>query len=118
MNNIEKGKLGEEIARNYLISKDYTILSTNYRNDIGEIDIIARTKNILVFLEVKTRSSTNYGYGYEAVNKKKQDKILRTSFVYLKLMAYSNEQTRYDIVEVYLNDKKINHIENAFSGNY
>ena len=115
MNNIEKGKLGEDMAVNYLLSKGYKILSRNYRYKTGEIDIIARERDILVFLEVKARTSRNYGYAYEAVNKKKQEKIINTSHVYCSQYAYHNFQLRYDIIEVYLTREiKINHIIDAF----
>ncbi len=65
-NNIEKGKSGgERLAKEYLLSQGYKILELNYRNKIGEIDIIALYKNILVFIEVKTRTSLSFGYAYE-----------------------------------------------------
>lgn len=115
MNNIEKGKKGERVARDYLIENGYQILNTNYRNKIGEIDIIALNNNILVFIEIKTRTNINYGYAYEAVNFKKQRKILNTSLVYIKEKRLDDLQLRYDIIEVYMTNKlSINHIENAF----
>jgi putative endonuclease len=114
-NNIIKGKSGEELVRVYLKNKGYIILESNYRNKIGEIDIIAKDKDILVFIEVKTRTSTNYGYAFEAVDYRKQRKIINTSMVYIKYKNFKNTQIRYDIIEVYLqNQIKINHLENAF----
>ncbi len=114
-NNIIKGKLGEEIAEKYLKSLAYTILEKNYRIKMGEIDIIAMKKDILVFVEVKTRSSINYGYPCEAVNRKKQIKIIKTALHYIKSNGMGDYQIRFDIIEVYFKGKgKINHIENAF----
>lgn len=114
-NNLAIGKKGEEEAKKYLISLGYNILNTNYRNKIGEIDIIAMDKNVLVFIEVKTRTNISYGYAYEAVDNRKQRKIISTSMVYIKCHNLGNYQLRYDIVEVYLTIKpQINHIENAF----
>jgi len=114
-NNLEKGKKGELIAKSHIISKGYSILATNHRNKIGEIDIIALDKTTLVFIEVKTRTGTSYGYAYEAVNRKKQQKILSCSQLYLLENNLKEIQLRYDIIEVYLTkDIKINHIENAF----
>ena len=76
VNNIDKGKTGEKIAKNYLINKGYTIIEINYKNKIGEIDIIAMHNDILVFIEVKTRTSYKYGYAFEAVDIRKQRKII------------------------------------------
>lgn len=118
MNNILKGKKGELIAKEYMKSKGYIILELNYRNKIGEIDLIVldENKEILAFVEVKTRTSLKYGYAYEAVNIKKQRKILNCSQVYIKQRGYIHFQPRYDIIEIYLSSNmKINHIENAFS---
>ena len=115
MNNIEKGKLGEDLAVKYLLSKGYKLLARNYRNKIGEIDIIVEKDGIIIFVEVKSRTSTNYGYGYEAVNRRKQEKIINCSHIYCKQNGLYNSQLRYDIIEVYLTkDIKINHIDNAF----
>lgn len=115
MNNISKGNAGEELAKNYLINKGYNILESNYRNKIGEIDIIAIDKDILVFIEVKTRTSISYGYAFEAVGIRKQNKIINTSLVYIKYRKFHNVQVRYDIIEVYLtNPLKINHLDNAY----
>lgn len=114
-NNIDKGKKGELLAKEYLVSKGYSILDINYRNKIGEIDIIALNKGIIVFVEVKTRTSTNFGYAYEAVNRKKQEKIIYCSYLYLNQKRLMDYQIRYDIIEVYLTSNvKINHIENSF----
>ncbi|NLY47093.1 MAG: YraN family protein [Tissierella sp.] len=115
MNNIEKGKIGERIAKDYLVKKGYRILETNYRNKLGEIDIIAFCNGILVFVEVKSRTNTSYGYAYEAVNYKKQRKIFNTSLIYIKSKNFDKYQIRYDIIEVYMTNKlSINHIEDAF----
>lgn len=115
MGNIEKGRFGEKLAKDYLILNGYKIVETNYKNKIGEIDIIALDGEILSFIEVKSRSSNAYGYPYEAVNLKKQKKIINISMVYIKQKKLSNIQLRYDIIEVYLtNPDKINHIKNAF----
>lgn len=115
VSNIVKGRTGEELVRDYLHSKGYSILENNYRNKIGEIDIIAMDKDILVFIEVKTRTSTSYGYAFEAVDARKQKKIVYSSMVYVKYKNLGNLQLRYDIIEVYFQkDIKINHLINAF----
>lgn len=114
-NNIKKGKMGENEAIKYLISQGYRIVDRNYRTKLGEIDIIAIKSNVLVFVEVKTRTSAKYGYPYEAVNWKKREKIYKTSLIYIKYKKMEGYQIRYDIIEVFLRKKpRINHIENAF----
>lgn len=113
--NISKGKYGENLAKEYLVDKGYKILELNYTTKLGEIDIIALDKGIISFVEVKTRSNKNFGYAYEAVNYKKQRKIINTSIVYIKHKNIKDIQFRYDIIEIYLEGNiDINHIENAF----
>lgn len=114
-NNILTGQSGETIAKQYLISKNYKILETNYKNKIGEIDIIAMDGDILTFVEVKTRTSYSYGYAFEAVGFRKQRKIINTSMVYIKYKNLQDIQLRYDIIEVYMiKNMEINHLVNAF----
>ena len=113
--NLKKGRIGEQIACEYILSRGYQILERNFRLKIGEIDIIATKDNLLVIIEVKSRSNINYGYPYESVNKKKQDKIIKTALYYVKLHCLKNAQLRFDIIEVYLGkENKINHYKNAF----
>ena len=114
MNNIEKGRLGEEIALKYIISKGGTIVEKNYRTKMGEIDIIAKMNGELVFIEVKSRSNINYGYPCEAVNYKKKRKITNVAKYYILDNSLEDISVRFDVIEIYLTDKKINHIVNAF----
>lgn len=114
-NNLSKGKLGEKIAIKYLIKNSYKIIATNYNTKLGEIDIIAIYNKILVIIEVKTRTSIDFGYPFEAVNRSKQNKIINVSQIFLKEKGLKDIQLRYDIIEIYMTNKvKINHIENAF----
>ena len=111
------GKLGENAAAKFLKKKKYKILHRNYENYYGEIDIVAKDKEYLVFVEVKTRTGCDYGYASEAVDKRKQEKLYILAQTYMG-NAY-NSSVRFDIVEVYVDAttrkiKKINHIENAF----
>lgn len=108
--------MGETLAIEYLTDKGYVILETNYRNRIGEVDIIAYDSDVLVFVEVKTRLGTNYGYAFESVDSRKQKKIANTSLMYLQKSRMSDVQVRYDVIEVYpMEEEKVNHFENAFS---
>ena len=114
MNNKEVGNIGELLAGKYLIERNYEILENNYRNLYGEIDIIAKKDDVIIFIEVKSRNSNKYGYPREAVNNVKIEKIYNTSLVYISKNNFSDIQFRYDVIEVYLNKNEINHIENAF----
>lgn len=107
-----KGNIGEIKAGDYLKNKGYKILYTNYKNFIGEIDIIALKKSYLIFVEVKERETCAFGTPSEAVNFRKQNKIRKTAELFL--CNYNNQYSgcRFDVIEI-LGDE-INHIENAF----
>lgn len=114
LDNVKKGKIGEKIAQKYLISVGMNIICTNYRTKFGEVDIIARFKNKLVFVEVKSRTSKNYGLACEAVDLKKVKKITSVAKYYILENNLKNCEIRFDVVEVYFDEERINHIENAF----
>lgn len=114
MNNKDKGNIGELISQKYLENINYKVININYRNNFGEIDIIAFDDEILVFIEVKTRLSLSYGYPREAVDKNKMNRILKTSKSFIYLNNLNNYNVRYDVIEVYLRDRKYNHIKDAF----
>lgn len=118
MNHIVIGDKGEEFAANYLKQLGYAIVTTKYRVKTGEIDIIAKDKDCLVFVEVKTRRSAAYGLPSEAVNYRKQQKIINTALCFLNQRKISDNACRFDILEVYLGREtiKCNHIINAFGG--
>ncbi len=78
------GDWGEKIAVNYLMKQGYQILDRNYKTKLGELDIVAKEGDIIVFVEVKTRSSRSFGLPQEAVNFKKQNKIMRMAMQYLQ----------------------------------
>lgn len=84
MKNIEIGKLGEEEAIRFLKKEGYKILERNVRSKIGEVDIIARNKKEIVFIEVKTRSSDEFGFPSEAVDRKKILKLEKLALLYLQ----------------------------------
>lgn len=110
MNNL--GVDGEKMAREYLVKHKYKILDTNYSNTIGEIDIIAKYKKIIVFVEVKHRHSTQYGLPRESVTLYKQNKIRQVALAYLKYKNLINSPIRFDVIDI-LGDE-ITHIINAF----
>lgn len=113
---IFKGNLGENEAVKYLKKNKYKILERNYRKRCGEIDIIAQKGDRIAFVEVKTRSKTEYGEPAEAVTYHKQQKIKKTALFYIGEKNIEADFA-FDIIEVLINNKKIpsvNHIENAF----
>jgi len=117
VSNSKVGDIGEEAAADYLHNAGYDILERKYRSRIGEIDIIAKIKNILVFVEVKTRRNTTYGFPAEAVTYRKQQKIINTALCYLQQIHNTNIHCRFDVFEVFLaenNKMTYNHIMNAF----
>ncbi|MDO5041705.1 MAG: YraN family protein [Peptoniphilus sp.] len=114
MNNKSIGNFGEERAVEYLKDKNYKILDRNYRALGKEIDIVTMDGNILVFIEVKTRNSKKFGNAAEAVDYFKIQNIVTASINYAISKNLTHYQIRYDIIEYYLKEDYINHIENAF----
>ena len=110
-----KGQKGENLAADFLKSKGYSILETNWRSSNLEVDIIATNEKILVIAEVKTRKSNFFGEPEEFVNKQKQKNLIKAANHYVHKYQLDME-VRFDIVSVILNDNmsKINHIEAAF----
>ena len=113
------GKQGENLAFRFLKEKGFKILERNYRAPWGEIDIIAREKACLAFIEVKARKSILFGHPFEYVGEKKQKKILLTAQHYLTKMNWHSEEIRFDVVSIHLpEDGSPAHVElirNAFS---
>lgn len=117
MNNSSLGKIGEQKACDFLRHKGYKIVAQNYRCKIGEIDIIAEKQDEVIFVEVKTRTGTRFGYPAEAVNYHKQQKILKTALCYLSHLHRGDVRCRFDILEILVTAEQFqfNHIVNAFS---
>ncbi len=111
MDNKKKGDFGESLAKAYLEKKDYAILEMQYSTPRGEIDIIAKDKDTLVFIEVKYRKTTNKGNPLEAITRVKQNKIIKTAYYYI-IKNNIKSNIRFDAIGI-LNEE-ITHIENAF----
>ena len=94
------GEKGEGLACKFLKKKGYRIISRNVKTSIGEIDIIAIDKDTLVFVEVKTRESLQYGRPFESVTPFKRRKIANVALLYLKKLREAPE-CRFDIVSIY-----------------
>lgn len=107
-----QGDIGEFRAVDYLKSKKFKVIEQNYKNHLGEIDIIAKQNEVFVFVEVKARKTLAFGRPSEAVTTQKQNKIRSVASFYLIKNKLQDSQCRFDVIEI-LNDE-INHIENAF----
>lgn len=116
-NNHTTGKHGEELAERYLSDKGYETITRNYRCRFGEIDIIATKANIIIFVEVKTRTHQRYGLPRESVTYSKQRVIIKTAQQYIQRYKIKNTLFRFDVIEVYYDEHpiKIIHIDNAFN---
>ncbi|MGB5824443.1 MAG: YraN family protein [Proteocatella sp.] len=108
------GDYGERLAAEYLNRKGYRIIDRNYRAKSGEIDIISFDGRTLVFIEVKTRKNSEFAFAREAVNKKKQQRIKNTARDYISKKYCNYEEIRFDVVEIYTDEKTIQHFENSF----
>ena len=98
-NKAELGTKGEQIAGDYLMSKGYDIIRTNYRYKHAEIDLIAKLNGLLIFVEVKTRTNLNFGYPEDFVDDKKANKVMEGAEQY----TYENNwdgDIRFDVVAI------------------
>ncbi len=109
------GEQGEQLAQAHLAAKGYRLLAVNWRYRKDELDIVAEFKKIIVFVEVKTRTSRYFENPKEAVTIKKQRNIIRAANAFIEENAIDLE-ARFDIISVLIEGKKeeIEHIEDAF----
>lgn len=113
------GAWGESVAAQYLRKKRYEIVAAGFRSRFGEIDLIARNRKYLVFVEVKLRKNADFAQAMEYVDRKKQDRIRTTAAVYLSMYP-TTLQPRFDVIEIYAPEgiqtsrPEIHHMEDAF----
>jgi putative endonuclease len=110
------GSDGEALAAEFLRKKGYRIIAKNYKTPLGEIDIIAKDGDAVVFFEVKTRANESYGYPFEAVNERKRRKIINVALLFLKKMK-EDVPARFDVLSISSaadGRKEIRHIRDAF----
>ena len=117
MNTIERGKWGEAFALEFLKKKGYTAVAEGYRSRFGEIDLIVKNRDFLVFVEVKLRKNASFALAREYVGYQKQRKLRATASLWLA--SHSTQlQPRFDVIEIYKPEEtakpQIVHIENAF----
>lgn len=114
---LRRGELGERAAERHLIRSGMKFLARNFRSDRGEIDLIFRDDDCLVFVEVKTRSSEEWTRPAAAVDARKKRLVSQTALDYLRLIKNPEVKIRFDIVEVLLADGKVRevrHLPNTF----
>lgn len=115
---LRRGRLGERAARRHLQRLGWRFLMANYRSEHGEIDLIFRDADCLVFVEVKTRGSEDWGRPAAAVDAAKRHHLSKTAHDYLRRLRYPAAKIRFDIVEVLLDGEQvgeIRHLPNTFS---
>lgn len=123
MGTVEMGRFGEETASRFLVSKGYTIIERNYRSRYGEIDIIARDSDTVVFVEVKLRRDAGFAEAAQTVGSSKQMKLRKTALFWLA--EYGETPARFDVLEIYTGKARktalgdayrteVRHIKNAF----
>jgi len=111
----ELGKKGEQLAVDFLIENNYNIIAQNYRFDKAEVDIIARQKDTLVIVEVKTRTNTDFGDPQDFLKPKQIKRIVKAVDEYV-VVNKLDVDVRFDIIAIIKKGKEfeINHLENAF----
>ena len=113
MNTTLTGREGEARAADYLRKQKYEVIGANYRCRFGELDLIAKKRELVVFVEVKLRKNDRFGAAADAVTLSKQDKLRKAAASWLASHD-CDAPTRFDIIEIYTETGRINHIENAF----
>ncbi len=111
------GQAGELMAEQFLRAKGYRILARNLRTSLGELDLVAEDKGVLVFVEVKARATEAFGGALLAVNRRKQAKLARLASQYLAQRHLTDHPCRFDVVLVQgrsSSEGRIEHLQNAF----
>jgi len=114
MNSI--GRKGEDIASQFLRKKGYKIIGRNYKTNLGEIDIIAKDADTIVFIEVKTRADNSFAHPFESVHAKKRQKLKNLALLYMKKQK-KEFPARFDVLSIVLKANgphEIEHIKDAF----
>lgn len=118
MNNAKQvlGKQGERIAERYLKRKGYKLVERNFRCSAGEVDLIVLDRRVIVFVEVKTRSGDRFGTPLEAVQSRKQQKMIQTAQFFLSEKGLQQREARFDVVGITWPGREpvVEHVENAF----
>jgi putative endonuclease len=114
---LRRGRLGESAAKKHLRRSGMKFLTANFRSDRGEIDLVFRDKDCLVFVEVKTRSSEEWTRPAAAVDRERRGRLTRAALDYLRLLRNPQVKVRFDIVEVLLENgsvREVRHLPDSF----
>jgi putative endonuclease len=101
---VERGAVAERDAAQLLIAAGYEIVERNYRCKAGELDIVARDGDVLVFVEVRSRSDDDHGDAVEMIGRRKQRRVIRVARCYLAAAAPAFERCRFDVVAITAGD--------------
>lgn len=110
------GRKGEEAAARFLRASGFRILRRNFRTRGGEeIDLVCRDQDVLVFVEVKSRETEDFGRPLTAVDRKKRRLLVKAAMSWLRMLGMPDVAFRFDVVEVVAHPPDIRHIKNAFN---
>jgi putative endonuclease len=109
----QTGAASEQRAYEYLLTQGLTLIERNYRSRFGEIDLIMKHKNAIVFIEVRTRNNTAFGTAIESINRQKQRKICQTAWHFLQKHRLGAADCRFDVIAIQQNI--LSWVPNAFS---
>jgi putative endonuclease len=106
--NVNKGKYGEDLAAVYLQTRGYQIVFRNFHSKYGELDLVVKKNNLLVFVEVKTRTQDRFGTPGEAVGARKQKHMEYAAKYFIQRFGFHHADLRFDVIEI-----NLNHLENV-----
>jgi putative endonuclease len=114
---LKYGRFGEEMARAFLVSQGYEVLGLNWRCRYGELDLICRTQQTVVFVEVKTRNKATLETPAEALTQRKQYKLIKSASLFLSQHKLWHVQSRFDLVSVFFQTHhcQVDHVPDAFA---
>jgi putative endonuclease len=112
------GQAGEDRACRYLAERGYSVRARNFRCRTGEIDVVAEQDGVVVFVEVKERSSDGHGRGFESVTRGKRQRIVQAARLYASRFGLTEARLRFDVISIDWRDGRahVRHDENAFDG--
>ncbi len=117
---LDLGRLGEDLALKKIRSLGYMFIARNYRCPLGEVDLVARDGDTLVFIEIKTRKGRSLGYAKESITKRKRRQLSKVALAYMKSHGVVDARSRFDVVAVHIRGgiTEIEVVRNAFDLSY